>query len=157
VSGAKPVESRAFHRETSWHYTIFTIVSQTIPSSYYFPAALTVLLIAITRAYCQGRRTNRDRDYMLALSSLRSNVFPIYSSVAKLYHRALSPFGSYLARIFGQTPVHTSLLLSQLGPSPPPRRDFVSSPHRQLQTRPFYAEPCRWSLQRNKEVFASDS
>ena len=38
------------------------IVSSTIPSSYYFPAVVTLLLLVITRAYTQGRRTNRDRD-----------------------------------------------------------------------------------------------
>jgi hypothetical protein len=39
-----------------------TVVSQTIPSGYYLPAVLAVLLIAVVRAYSQGRRTNRDRD-----------------------------------------------------------------------------------------------
>jgi hypothetical protein len=61
---------------------IFSTIISTIPSSYYFPAVVTILLLAITRAYTQGRRTNRDRN-------LHARTVIVTVSHSLLRHEAL--------------------------------------------------------------------
>lgn len=42
--------------------TLSTVISRAIPSRYYTPSIATLVVLIITYAYSQGRRTTRDRD-----------------------------------------------------------------------------------------------
>ncbi|KAF8588836.1 hypothetical protein K439DRAFT_1405655 [Ramaria rubella] len=107
-------------------HILSTIVSEAIPKSYYVPAVLTVLLLAVVRAYSQGRRTNRDRD-LHARTVILTGAF--------------TPLGLTLLEFLAKKGAHVIALVPT--PSLTSHHDEILSLLRSATSNEtIYAEPC---------------